>query len=100
MAQRKGASLMAQQVHEGGLCSITYDIHGAHLITAGSDALVKIFEVPQPGAEFPEEPLKVLEGHKMGVTALQMSPKGVSFASASLDPGFAVKLWSLPGTYL
>lgn len=88
-------SLKLKEAHKsnGSFCSIIWDLHSHHLVTASaSDPALSIHDVA--GSQ-PPKPPKSLRHHKDGITALALSPNSTCLASASID--HCVKLYSFPG---
>ncbi|GAV56511.1 WD40 domain-containing protein/DUF3639 domain-containing protein, partial [Cephalotus follicularis] len=80
----------AHKAKKPSFCSILWDLHGLHLVTASSsDPAISIHD-PLLLSNTPE----ILRHHRDGVTALAISPNSTCLASASID--HSVKLYKFP----
>ncbi|XP_022736596.1 WD repeat and HMG-box DNA-binding protein 1-like [Durio zibethinus] len=88
-------SVKLREAHKGSsnasFCSISWDLHAHHLVTASSSEPSISIHDPL----LPSNPTRVLRHHRDGVTALALSPNSTCLASGSID--HSVKLYKFPG---
>jgi len=85
--QRTTCNRNIGDAHKRGVSSLAIDPGGTLLASGGSDALIKLWRLPDGAL------LSTLTGHTQDVVALAISPDGTLLASGSADS--TVKLWSL-----
>jgi len=72
----------------GSVLSVTYNPNGRQLAAAGSDGIVRLWDLSNP-----ETAPTILPGHTSGVLSVVYSPDGEQLASAGYDG--TVRLWNL-----
>ena len=87
-------SVTLKCVHSEGVGHLRYTSDGAHLLTAGADALVKVFDVAAGGVNS-NEPKTVEHPNETVVSTLAMHPKGKGFVTGA--DSNQVTQFSFPG---